>query len=118
MSITKVLNEIYVSKELSSEIIYFFDKIEINTIKVSKDFFEKFYKKNNIDMNPCRLFDFFDEKKIKIAIMPVSNTEFWSGRIYLYDKIISMNDYVSRKDATIGALERAIIIYNEKKYKI
>jgi arginyl-tRNA synthetase len=38
MSITKVLNEIYVSKELSSEIIYFFDKIEINTIKVLYDF--------------------------------------------------------------------------------
>jgi len=49
--------------------------------------------------------------------MPVSNTEFWSGRIYLSDKIMSMNDYVNRKDATIGALERAIIIYNEK-YKI
>jgi hypothetical protein len=41
MSITKVLNEIYVSKELSSELIYYFDKIEINPIKVSKDFFDK-----------------------------------------------------------------------------
>lgn len=114
MSITKILNEIYVSKELSSEIIYYFDKIEINPIKVNKDLFEKFYKKNNIDMNPSILFEFFDEKRIKIAIMPVSNTEFWSGRIYLSEEIISMNDYVSRQDATIGALERAIIIYNEK----
>lgn len=111
--IEDILNLIYISKELSSEIIYHFDQIEINPIKVTKTVFESFYKKHNIDSNPC-IFDFFDNKNIKIAIMPVSNTHFWSGRIYLKNEIISMNDYNSRYDATIGALEKAINIYNEK----
>lgn len=114
MKIEDILNLIYISKELSSEIIYHFDQIEINPIKVTKTVFESFYKKHNIDSNPCMLFDFFDNKNIKIAIIPVSNTQFWSNRIYLKNEIISMNDYMSRYDATIGALCKAINIYNEK----
>jgi hypothetical protein len=108
----KILNDIYVSKDLSSEIIYHYDKIEVNPIKVTKILFDNFCKRNNIDKNLCILFNFFDNKNIKIGIMPVSNTEFWSGRIYLTDEIISMNDYSSRQEAINGALERAITIYN------
>jgi len=111
MSITNILNDIYISKDLSSELIYFYEKIEINPIKVNKDLFDKFCKRNNIDTHPCILFNFFDEKKIKIAIIPVGNTEFWSGRIYHQNEITSMNDYTSREESTLGTLEKAIKIY-------
>jgi hypothetical protein len=114
IKIDEIINSIYISKELSSEIIYHFDEVEVKTININKDMFDKFYKRHKIHLHPCVLFDFFDTKGIKIAIFPVSNTEFWSGRIYTNNEIILMNDYTNRKEATIGALDRAIKIYKEK----
>jgi hypothetical protein len=114
MKIEDIFDLIYTSKDLSSEIIRYYDKVDVKITSVTRVFFELFYKRNRFQSNPSILFDFFDTKHIKIAVFPVLNTEFWSSRIYLKDEIILINDYNSRMEATIGALERAIKIYKEK----
>jgi hypothetical protein len=51
IKIDEIINSIYISKELSSEIIYHFDEVEVKTININKDMFDKFYKSDAIKNN-------------------------------------------------------------------
>lgn len=114
MNKIKLLNQIYLSPKLCSDIIYHFDKSEMSKARLTREVFHKICMKHHIDLCPPMLFDFFDGVGIKIAIIPVGKTEFWSSRIYQDEKTSVSNDYINRNEATLGALELAINIYNDK----
>ena len=114
MNKIKLLNEIYLSPKLCSDIVYHYDRTEMSKARLKMDVFHKIMMKHHIDLYPSILFDFFDKMDIKIVIVPVIKTEFWSSRIYHETNIFAMNDYVSRNEAILGALQSAINIYNNK----
>ena len=114
MNKIKLLNQIYLSPKLCSDIVYHYDKSEISRDRLTKDAFHKICLKHHIDIHPSILFEFFDLAGIKIAITPVGKTEFWAGRVCQDESITVSNDYISRSEATLGALISAISIYNNK----
>ena len=106
MSITKIIEKIGKNTELSGRIIEHYEgRYKIKTS------FEKFCNKNYIDVSPTILFDFFDSINLKIAIIPVANTDNWSCRIFTPKNIIILNEYYNRKEATLEALNRVIDLY-------
>jgi hypothetical protein len=112
MSAIRLINKIYFYPKLCCEIISFYNKSNLDYDKLTRDAFHKICKDNNIDTHPSILFNYFDGAGIKIAIMPVGCTEFWNYRIYHDGTITIISDYISRSEATLGALESAISIYN------
>lgn len=107
MNTTELLNKINYNPKLVEEIMNFFEGK--HRIKTS---FEKFCNKHYIDVSPSILFEFFDSINIKIAILPLNNTDFWSCRIFTPNGIIILNDFYNRKDAILGGLDRGVYIYS------
>jgi len=114
MNKIKLLNQIYLSPKLCRDIIYHFDKTEMSPARLTREVFHKIMMKYHVDLCPTLLFEFFDTVGIKVAIIPVGKTEFWSSRIYQDESTSVSNDYISRNEATLGALELVIHIYNNK----
>lgn len=105
MNTIKIIEKISNNSELADRIINHFER----NFKV-KTSFQKFCNKNYIDVCPSLLFYFFDTINIKIAIMPMLNTDMWSCRIFT-DKRIMISEHYSRKDAELEGLNKAIDLY-------
>lgn len=114
MSIIRLMNRIYMTPKLCCDIILFYNKLIVDYSVVRRETFIGICRENHLDIYPSLLFNFFDSIGIKIAILPINNTEFWSSRIYHDGSVTISSDYVGRSEATIGALEWAIVFYENK----
>jgi hypothetical protein len=110
----KISDKLMLYPKTFSDIILYYDGKELHNSKINEETVNDFILKHNIESNPCFLFRFFDRANIKIAIIPVIQSEDWSYRIFNKDNILMMNDYTSRNEATLASLERAVIIYNTR----
>ena len=118
MNEIKLINKIFTYEKLRNKLVLFFDSKKKPQV-MTKDSFTKFCRDYSIDVAPSLLFDFFDSVGLKISIVPSSNKSggFWSSRINTGEVIIISNDYLERKEATLGALIKSIEIYNDKLTK-
>lgn len=120
MDIVKLLTKIYFDTgDVPKHIISFYEreniKGDINDVNAEK--FVKICEKHLILNEPSILFRFLDFMNIKVSILPVINSEDWSFRIYNGKEIIVLNDFKSRTEATIEAIESAFYIYSKKLKK-
>ena len=115
MNEIRLINKIFTYEKLRNKLVLFFDSKKKPQV-MTKDSFTKFCRDYSIDVAPSLLFDFFDSVGLKISIVPSSNKSggFWSSRINTGEVIIIVNDYLERKEATLGALIKSIEIYNEQ----
>lgn len=116
MNEIKLINKIFTYEKLRNKLVLFFDSKKKPQV-MTKDSFTKFCRDYSIDVAPSLLFDFFDSVGLKISIVPSRSGDFWSSRINTGEVIIISNDYLERKEATLGALIKSIEIYNDKLTK-
>lgn len=120
MDIVKLLTKIYFDMgDVSKHIVYFYESeiITVNDMDINSEKFVKICEKNLILNEPSILFKFLDFINIKVAILPVVNSEDWGFRIYNGKEIIIFNDFKSRSEATIQAIESAFYLYSKKLKK-
>lgn len=115
MDSVKLLNKIHNNTKLCNDIIYYYERTIVQPTKtLTSNAFVKIMTKHHIDIHPSILFNFFDSVKIKITTFPVGKTDFWGSKIYFEDNVLVSNDYSDRNEATLGAIETAINIFNSK----
>jgi len=119
MDIVKLLTKIYFDTgDAPNHIVSFYEKENIsNVTDINAEKFVKICEKHLILNEPSILFKFLDFMNIKIAIFPVVNTDEWSYRIYNEKDIIINNEFTSRNEATLEALESAFYLYQKKLKK-
>jgi hypothetical protein len=106
MNTTIIINKISKNPELVDRITNHYEGF----YKIRNTSFEKFCNKNYIDVCPSLLFDFFDTINLKVAIIPSHDSDSWTCRIFTPKNII-INEYESRKDATLNGLNKVIDLY-------
>jgi len=119
MDIVKLLTKIYFDTgDVPNHIVSFYEKENIsNVTDINAEKFVKICEKYFILNEPSILFQFLDFMNIKVAIFPVVNSDEWCYRIYDGREIIIMNEFTSRNEATLGAIELAFYLYQKKLKK-
>ena len=113
MTTTQLLHKIHSSPELCCDIVLNYEHRVVIYDKLTKTEFVKICKKHSIYSQPTILTEYFDSVKIKIAVTPAKFEEGWVSKITTEKEILIMNDYKNRTEAIIGALSRAVDIYEE-----
>ena len=113
MDIVRLLTKMYFDTgDVHSHIVSFYEKERVENLNAER--FVKICEKYLILNEPSVLFRFFDFMNIKIAILPVVNSEEWCYRIYYDKEITIISDFTSRDEATLSAIEAAFYIYFKK----
>jgi hypothetical protein len=116
--IIKILTKIFFDMgDIYRHIYSFYDKERLENDYVNIEKFIKLCEKNNILTNPCVLFSFLDTMNVKVAIMPVVNTNDWNFRIYSDTGIHISDTFTSRNEATLNGIETAFFTYYRKNLK-
>lgn len=113
-TIIRLLSKIYYEFGDVYKHIFSFYNNEYNRDDDKLENFIKCCQNHNILNNPYELLYFLDTMGIKLAVMPIINTNEWTYRIYTEKDVLISDNYGTRSEAFLVGLEECFLIY--KKY--
>lgn len=112
MNELSLLKRLYDVESLRRD-IYFFFKPKSKLKEILKSHWNEMIELEKLEQNFEQLFYIFDKKGIRIAVIPSQKNDFWSYRIYTSCEIQIANHFYSRNEASIAAVNKAVIMFNQ-----